>query len=369
MNVKTKIDLPNEIYNVVNMMSLTGKCIIAGSLSLKNMLYPNDIDGLEIIKRDKHMLSKFQKVINNLLNNNNLFIGDIKCGAIDAYNPLLAVYIKNGIIMNYDVNKSKLCIENMFKNKIINNTIYSKTIALLNQLNIKNYFVIVGMYKDYYTLRWKIEDIKNGFIKHYEKTYSLNDVYDTGIFKLDVIAYLNSKYLEFSMLYTLNFDETDLKQDLSLKMDMLNYYYDKNYFKMCKRIYSYLNITTNKQQPQYVDFFNSTAGIIYNVLHDINVLKYLLENQKHISKNNLNNIKIEVDFFKNKISNIFGLSTILKQDDKIMTLINHFVQSKTKDGLCKILDKITNILNPFLIKLTLSFMRKNDINLKYIINI
>ena len=46
---KITIDYPLQLLNIVNTMSFNkNKTIIAGSSSLKNVLYPNDVDCLEI---------------------------------------------------------------------------------------------------------------------------------------------------------------------------------------------------------------------------------------------------------------------------------------------------------------------------------
>ena len=45
----------------------------------------------------------------------------------------------------------------------------------------------------------------------------------------------------------------------------------------------------------------------YNVISDINVLIYFLENEKLILKTDLKQVKNEFQFFKDKINNIFSL--------------------------------------------------------------
>ena len=80
---KKTIDYPLQLLNIVHTMSFNkNNTIIAGSSSLSNILYPNDVDCLEIINKSKNILTKFQTIINNLMNINQCYIGDIKCGSI-----------------------------------------------------------------------------------------------------------------------------------------------------------------------------------------------------------------------------------------------------------------------------------------------
>ena len=359
---KKTIDYPSHLLNIVHTMSFNkNNTIIAGSSSLSNILYPNDVDCLEIITKSKNVLTKFQTIINNLMNINQCYIGDIKCGSIKEYDLFDGVNIVDDEIKGFDLKKSQMCASLLLDKHMITNTEYNELIKQLSNMNLRTYFNIVSKYK-FNVLKWSLDEVKDGYMDYYDKRYYFNDVYLTGLFKLDVIAYIASKYIEFSCIYTLKIPKNE---NLSIKTDMYKYYYEGDYFKVCKRIYSYLGVK-NKNNNIFMDLFNSITGLIYNVRSDINTLIYFLENKKHIPKTILEQVKNEVDLFKLKISNIFSISKSINKEQQIMKLITKFQSHLTNDKLVDILDQIIAILNPILNKQTLIFMKKNNIDLEYI---
>ena len=97
-------------------------------------------------------------------------------------------------------------------------------------------------------LRWKPNEILRGVktLRNGEK-YTLKEALgDKTLFKLDVIAYIDEKYTEFSIIYDvrlnnhrLNYTPIDTKK--TLKNDIVLYKKTENYFKLLKRVFSLYN--------------------------------------------------------------------------------------------------------------------------------
>jgi hypothetical protein len=188
-------------------------------------------------------------------------------------------------------------------------------------------------------IRWNKEDIMNGFkqidTKHVEFVNTLYSKNNTV--KLDLIAYVNNEYVEFSCNYY--FSQYNIKDSvifLSLMVDIRKYYLEKKLMKMLKRIMSYRTMK-NENINNLVSFFNSKAGLLYQLQHKIDVILLLLEKYSSINKTNIlnaatvifkelpNNINVPII---NKTNIITKLQTVqLKLSNEINNLVIDFINS------------------------------------------
>jgi len=210
-----------------------------------------------------------------------------------------------------------------------------------------------------HVLRWSPQEVIQGF-KEYKKhkIYLVDVLSSQGLFKLDVIAYINNKFSEFSIIYDLresnkriNNFKININEDLKSNINQLQD--NSQYFKMLKRILSLMRVKINTHKDvekqtllneeikRITNILNGELGIINNVANEIEILTQILENEKQTP---LNKVKEQIDNFIYRLSNIYQTEQYLKNETTIIKDIHKALSITTKPALLKQLDKIRNKL-------------------------
>jgi len=347
-NIKDIKDFSKEINNIILNLSMTNgeKLKLVGSMSLSNQLYASDFDLIEDIpiKDDiNKYVKKFQSIIKHFLKQSNAFIGDIKSGEVLDFKILNDdIYIKNKKVYNYNPSELIQKVKYLYDNNIIDSKDFKESLRLLKpNINVDDYYLMKDFFK-FHIIRWKPEDILNGYkiLQNNEKIY-LKDAFNIGITKLDLIYYLNNRFIEFSIIY--NFSSKDSIDEIktSLKYDILKYMIAGNYYKMAKRIFALTedielqNILTN--------LFNSDLGRLYLLNSDVKTLIYLFENLDQLP---YNRIKKEIKDFRKRITNIkIPLSLNNNKLNNIIDYLKNIEQNPNINDLLKINEYLDVLLS------------------------
>ena len=206
-------------------------------------------------------------------------------------------------------------------------------------------------------IRWKPDEILQGYkqLNPNTKIKLLDAIKQHKMNKIDVISLVNnSVFKEFSCVYM-----TNMKSNFesSVLTDIVENYKDKNYFKTCKRLFSYY-----KNSPSHSNvvhdlqgLFNSNTGLLYNVYSDVGTILYLFENFHNIKFDRIVN---EIDNFKNRMSNVYKINKFLQKQKKISTIIN----SAEKEGhTVASLIQLQKILDEIIQQSTLKYMKNHGI--------
>lgn len=152
--------------------------------------------------------------------------------------------------------------------------------------------------KEYYFIEFKIQGT-NGkkFRWFYNETFLKNQFFDIvsdvkiDFMKIDLIAYIDYKFIEVSSIYKLDLQPVDMidenkhnkEQLISIREDLIELKKEKKYFKILKRIYSIAKINSDsKLMNDLTKFFNSDVGEMYSDYSNIEAINRLLE-QKNIN--------------------------------------------------------------------------------------
>ena len=372
-NIKDIKDFSKDINNIILNLSMTnGKYLkLAGSMSLSNQLYASDFDLIEIIpiKDDiNKYVSKFKSIIKHFIKQNNAFIGDIKSGEILEWKILNDdIYIENKKIYNYNSSELLQKVKILYDNNIIDDNEYNESLRLLKpNINIDDYYLMKDFFK-FHTIRWKPEDIINGYkiLQNNEKIY-LKESIINGPNKLDLIYWLKNRFIEFSIIYKFNSEDSiveiknqlrnknelsknDIEMTESLKTDILKYMIDGNYYKMAKRIFS---ITDDiKLKDNLTNLFNSDLGKLYLLNSDIKTLIYLFENSDHLP---YNRIKKEISNFRKRTTNI---KIPLSLKNNVLNDIIEYLKNIEENPNINDLLKINKYLDGLLSKNTKKYLK------------
>jgi hypothetical protein len=292
-------DFNNKIKKVFNFLTLTGKYKIIGSASLKSILYANDYDLNE--DYSKKAVTVYDKVYHifrekfvTAKRNPNIFIIDFKCGEQDG-SPIRWDY------------------KSMMKGtQVLSN---AETISFQDCLKMKS------------------------------------------TIKLDIIALVNSVFLDITENYFLKLNststfETSSKTAIlkSIKTSYDEFIAEKEYFKALKRSFSFKSMKSPKkfksQLISLIDFFNSPAGLVNKAKNDLNVLMILLKNK--FRKPQLEDIKDNLQIIKQMISSHL-----------VSRQINSICSLKSRTSIYKKIESLRNKLFTISNKTALDFIQQN----------
>lgn len=363
---KTKNYYSNELNNLLDYLTFNKKNInILGSFKFKSTKYNSDIDLFEPIeiKNIKSFSKKVKDKIKQILNKEDIYLGDIKIGELEELKIIDdTAYINpdDGKIYGYDYNYSIEKLKELNNDKIISDKEYNMAKKLLKPDPNFNDLLLINKNLRFHILRWKPKDILRGYLNYRGYKIKLEDaLVSNNMFKIDYIVYLNNKYIEITNIIDIRKDGVRLnKQSLNLEKNVINdiflYNEKKEYFKVLKRLYTFFNYKysnnldkkdSKKMIEKIFNILDSNLGILYQIKGDIEVLIYLLENEKNIKKDRINK---QIDNFITRLNNIYKINEYLKKEDKIISLINSILKTNTKNKvkkLYKLKEKIENILN------------------------
>jgi hypothetical protein len=301
-------DFNNDISKIFNLMSVNGKYAVIGSSALRKIKYNSDFDLDELEKfksASKSVLYNVWKMFCEKFKiakaDKTIFITDFKCGEDETGEAL----------------------------------------------------------------RWNINNLINGYqsIKG-KRYYFINCLLQKATIKLDVIAYINGAFVEYSDNYFFkfgkegNFNFSDLTKDNILESIKDSYneeINDKNYYKALKRSFAYKLMKGTKKMSvleKLTDFFNSDVGILNKAKADINVLILLLEQE--FRKPEINDIKNNLQIIKQNLSyNIqYDIGNVSRRIDDICRVSNVLEIKKRLENLSTDISDIVN-------KAGLNYLKKN----------
>ena len=331
-------DYPDDALTILKAMSFTDLegLTMFGSMSLRGQLYSADFDGYEVVEMDEktesealRSLSKaFRYIIRDLMRMKDVYIGDIKAGMVKDWQVVPDnIKIEDGKVKDYNPIRSRMRLDTLLSKGIIDESEHSKWKRLIkDKPSIED---ILEMKKEIkpHIVRWTPEEVIQGFKELKDNIrFTLEDAFSSpAITKLDVIGLVqNSRYTDFSIIYefrnkdkVLNVGMSDIEP--ALKESMYAYYYDKNYFKMAKRMFALAKYKKdNSIIAKLAPMFNTDLGLIYSVMSDIGTLIYLIEHEKMIP---YDRIKYQIDQFKGRLSNIYSLQKWFSEEPFIMERI------------------------------------------------
>jgi hypothetical protein len=171
-------------------------------------------------------------------------------------------------------------------------------------------------------IRWKPKDVKAGFVTLRDgTTLTLEEaLQQKAMTKVDVIAWIENRFVECEMLYMIKKNGKMLLNDTmeevrqQIKENILLYSSKGNWMKVAKRMYnlSRMDGATTIQEQLRTRVFNSDLGRLYSVLSDARSLEDLKENSQLASDKK--RIHQETDGFRARLA-LVTLPPLLKPID------------------------------------------------------
>jgi len=363
------INYSSEITDIIEAMTFTkGKSVtIVGSMSLKSQLYAGDYDMIEEVNADyddkdtalTHLVNEFKTIVANLLIKRNCYIGDIKAGTIPEWKVIPDDNtIKNGKVVGFNASEISSKISLLMSIGIIPSDEGRFVLSKIKARPSPSDFYEIQDLLKYHTVRWTPATIKDGFTTLTGgRRYTLKEAFSSPSYiKLDVIAFVqHSRYTDFSILYLLQnrgvpinkVNMTNSSNIQSIKENIQELLLKNNYFKAYKRMFSLARKYKDTTLITSLNtILNSDLGGLYSVLSDIGTLRYLLENEEHLSNER---ILYELDQFRARLGNVYSINT---PDQVLQQLLSLQSLPKTKQGrqymdkiIADIEDQLTRLLS------------------------
>lgn len=238
-----------------------------------------------------------------------------------------------------------------------------------------NYYIIdfkCGMDEEGEPLRWDKEDIKRGYktLASGRKITFQECILMKTTMKLDVIANIDGVFTEFSDNYLIklgddaNFFPHDITREHllnSIKHSYDEYFYaQRNYMKGLKRCFAYYLMDGEDKHlgklKALMEFFNSSAGLLYKLKSEIDTILLLMENT--FRKPPTDELKRNIKIILKGVASTEQARTAEKYLD-LASSANSAV--KMRDYL----EKSKSILNDLINKKSLDFISKNKNVLLY----
>jgi hypothetical protein len=240
------------------------------------------------------------------------------------------------------------------------------------------YDYVFDLIRNKKVLRWSKDDILKGFIMISGEKYTLIEaISDETMTKIDVISYINNRFVEVTNIMFLAYPETDENGDIKyipinvseealhargLSHDIEKLYYSNKFyspFKACKRIYAEM------RRLKYYQFLEQLSPIIrheisllYQIKSEIDACVIVLE--KTTDSYYFNLINHQLQEIKGRLNYVLDITQEqIKDFSKDIDTICMYGIREVKH---KKLDELSNSLKSIIEFLTIASMNKHNFN-------
>ena len=351
MNVFESKDYPlnysSDATDIINAMSYkAGNAKIVGSSATRSQQYAGDFDMFEDVKVSSVGLftKRFKSIVKTLMNTDGVYVGDIKCGDVPDWR------VVPDKAEGYSVATAKKKLNTLLQTGIITRAEDNDARGVVG-----NYATAKKEIK-FDVIRWKPSEVEAGFvILRNGKSMTLEEaVMSGGLVKLDVVAWLGTRYVEFAIIYDIyvkgkRVSNTPLNTEKALEED-IQYFKESNPFKYLKRLFSYAKLKGDTALgDKLTPILNSDLGRLYLISSDISVLLYLIENYSALDANHIHR---ELSGFRMRMGNVYDIPDFLKAEPtflKTLWKLEHLPVDKSgrktlEESLTKMKEKVEAIL-------------------------
>ena len=292
-----------QLRKVLKAVSI-GSPKVVGSAANPTILFSADYDLMESVIYKRSSVKVFQRKIANMSKVGKIV--DIKCGELSEYNLLKKPFIKNGFVKDYSRANELAHLNSLWQNQIIGHDEFMMGSKLLKENLTAFEYLIAKKELRFGLLRWTPKEIAQGHKNFRKRVIYLDEALKSkGITKIDVVAWVNTKYVEVSnIIFWTKKDGRHYAYVPAVKKalaeDILFFQPEGNYVKVAKRI---LSLAYQFHDTEIIDVLtnvlNSPLGKLYIVATHLEVLDEFPEAVKSAKK------REELDYMRDDFAKLF----------------------------------------------------------------
>lgn len=320
------------VMDVLRKMSFTdGKNVrLHGSAMIRSQQYFGDYDGVERVplRSLSDGAKRFKEIVKRVRADERLRIDDIKCGEIPEWDVMRGARVVDGRIVGVSLPKSKRILERLSWS--------DRTESELDR--IRTPFDVLAakkLFRDH-IVRWTALEILAGEKRLPDgRVYTLEEGMTSGMTKMDTIAIVNGRAMEFSLIYEFEMDGrvlNPLPTDVftALREDIL-YYSTTNPFKALKRRFALAKLEGDTETGKMLTpLLNSDLGRLYRLIGAVSTLNKLIPSR------NLGEIRRQLDVLREGLGTIYSLTDVLKNEHAIIGRLNATLRNPTRLSLSQL---------------------------------
>ena len=316
------VQYTEPVREVIDTLSITQSPTILGSAADRTIIYAADLDIRDNVNWSSAFPRRFQNLVYRLEHKTDMRVTDIKAGVIHEWNILENAYVTKGVVMNYNCDQALDKMKSLYDRMIINKEEFESGKHLLIHHPSPLQFLVAQKALRFGLVRWTPKDVAHGFVTLRDGTkLRLGDaLLQRSIVKVDIIAWVESRFIECEAVYNINKDgrslvlttPEEIKQ--GIKESLLIFASEHNWMKVAKRMYSLskMDNATTIQECLRKYIFNAEIGRLYSILSDAQSLQVLKE--ESVTKEDEERIHRETDGFRGRLSTI-TIPALLKPVD------------------------------------------------------
>jgi hypothetical protein len=336
---------------------------ILGSMAMRSQQYAGDYDLFEEVQTKgseaealRSLANEFQSIVKTLLRTKNIYVGDIKAGAISEWQVLNTnAGIVNGKVENYNAVECRRRIDELARANVISGGEAKYAHSLIKDTMSPEDLIEAKKELKFHIVRWSPNEVLHGSkILRDKKRYTLEEAFSShALTKLDVIGFIqNNRFTDFSIIYeffnngkALNGFPLNVAQ--SLNEDVIYYKAHGNHFKVLKRMLALAKLNKDSTAvDKLIPILNSDLGRLYLITSDVGTLIELLENERKVP---MPLVRFQLDQMKARMGNIYNLPDFLSEEHDLIGDINAILKMTNKAQLLsrlhQIKTKMEDILN------------------------
>jgi len=307
---------------------------LVGSGADHRLMYAADYDLIEKVTASAPSIRRFQALIKKASKYGK--ITDIKCGEVSEWNLMTKVRMSGRKVVGYNQKEELAHLSKLWQNKIVTHDEFMMMSDLLTPSMTISESVKARKEGRFGVLRWTPKDVYDGYLKLRDgKIMYLTEAVKTkGITKVDLVAWIQDKYVEVSniIVFTNRSGKplpklNNLKESLS--ENLLAYEVDGNYIKVAKRMFAIAKLRKDTETiDTLLDILNSQLGSLYLVTADLEVL------QEFPSAINSSRKRLQLDLMRDRFAKLFYPEFNKAVPSlKLLPVLEEVLQRETKKAL------------------------------------
>jgi hypothetical protein len=219
--------------------------------------------------------------------------------------------------------------------------VYKDFLKMINNIEKSDFVYFLdfklGLDNNNRALHWSLDEIKQGFkdiqyITSLKRKYFIDALRDKSLIKLDISAFINKTFIEFSNIYDIHYNKKSFLPDvknviLNIQLDMLDLLNEGQYMKYLKRLFVIAKIKHDYDTLyKLTKLFNSSYGLLYKLASQMKTIMTMIDIGYKLD----DKYKIAIQTINKQLDHKYQINgqqpitkSLLSSYDRVMEVVNN----------------------------------------------